>query len=216
MINPDDPTGPRLNRVAPDSRLIATPARGLFYGNRGCLHDRAGLAPKGASGGDRLRWAGRRWIICLTRYKNWRRPLAPPGGYSGLFFLDEATALAAGHRPCAFCRREAYESFKRAAGVGALSADALDLRLHAERLDGNRRRLHATAWADLPIGAMVMVEGAPHLALADRLTPWRPDGYGPPVTRPRLGSAASLTPPTSLAALRAGQPARLHPSADLI
>lgn len=210
MINPEDPTGPKRNRVAPDSRLIATPARGLFFGNRGCLHNRAGLAPAG----DRLRWAGRRWIICLTRYKNWRRPLAPPGGYSALFFLDEATALAAGHRPCALCRRDAYEAFKRQAGVADLSADSLDLRLHAERLDGRSRRLHETTWPTLPTGAIAMIDGAPHLVLADRLAPWRPDGYGPPIARPSRGPTLALTPPTSLAALRAGQSVRLHPSAE--
>ena len=209
MINPEDPTGPKRNRVAPDSRLIATPARGLYFGNRGCLHDRAGFAPKG----DRLRWSGRRWIICLTRYKNWRRPLAPPGGYSALFFLDEATALAAGHRPCALCRRDAYDSFKRSAGVADLSADSLDLRLHGERLDGHTRRLHETTWPDLPAGAIAAIDGAPHLVLADRLAPWRADGYGPPISRPAKGLAAALTPPTSLAALRAGQAVQLHPSA---
>jgi len=208
MINPDDSDGPRLNRVAPDSRLIATHGRGLFFGNRGCLHDRTGLAPKG----ERVRWSGRRWIICLTRYKNWRRPLAPPGGYSGLFFLDEATALAAGHRPCALCRRDAYDSFKIRAGVTDLSAESLDVRLHAERLNGRERRLHATAWSELPPGSIVAIKGAPHLALADRLVPWHPLGYGPPIARPRRGDAATFTPPTALAALRAGWSVQLHPT----
>jgi hypothetical protein len=209
MINPDDPTGPKRNRVAPDSRLIATPTRGLFFGNRGRLHNHAGLAPKG----DGLRWAGRRWIICLTRYKNWRRPLTPPGGYSALFFLDEATALAAGHRPCALCQRGAYDSFKRRAGVADLSADSLDLRLHAERLDGRTRRLHALAWRDLPAGAITTIDGAPYLALPDRLAPWRPEGYGPPIARPTGGRTWALTPPTSLAALREGLDLKLHRSA---
>jgi len=202
-------SGPRRNRVAPDSNLIATSARGIFFGNRGRLHDRLGRI----AAGDRPRWAGRRWIICLTRYKDWRRPLTPPGGYTGLFFLDEATALAAGHRPCALCRRDAYNEFRARIGAAGLGADALDLRLHEERLDGRRRRRRPIAWRDLPAGAIVESKEGFDLVLEDRLLRWRPDGYGDAHPRPRAGVAMVLTPPTALRALDGLYPLQIHPSA---
>src|SRR3954449_5332601 len=135
----------RRNRVSPLSELIATPARGLVYGNRGCLHDEEGRI--------RRRYNGRRWIACRLRFKDWHRaPLLQPGKFTELFFLDEATAFAAGHRPCALCRRDDYTRFLELAGAGG--ADEIDLRLDAERLDGRLRRLHRTR--DLPDGAFVL------------------------------------------------------------
>jgi hypothetical protein len=180
-----------------------------LFGNRGCLHDRNGVI--GSS--DRPLWTVRRWITCLLRYKDWRRPLNPPGGYTGLFFLDEATALAAGHRPCALCRRADYNAYRQHGGVAALGADALDLHLHAERLNGRKRRLHPTPWRELAIGAIVSFQDAPHLCLADALLPWRPDGYGAALPRPTAGDAIALTPPTSQQALRAGFAIKLDRSA---
>ena len=125
---------PLQNRVTPLSELIATPERGLVYGNRGCLHD--------AEGRIRRLQATRRWIGCRLEFKGWHRsPLLRPGKFTELFFLDEATAFAAGHRPCALCRREDYNRFldDLSARTGA---DTVDLRLDAERLDGRKRRLH--------------------------------------------------------------------------
>src|SRR5919108_4199279 len=120
----------RRNRVTPLGELIADPARGLVYGNRGCLHD--------ADGRIRRRYAGRRWIACRLEFKGRRRaPLLQPGKYTELFFLDEATAFAAGHRPCAECRRDDYDRFVAlwaARHDGEPGAGAIDRRLHGERL----------------------------------------------------------------------------------
>jgi len=198
--------GPRRNRVAPDSSLIATPCRGRFFGNRGCLHTRDGTI----AGEGRLPWAGRRWITCLTRYKDWRRPLTPPGGYTALFFLDEATALAAGHRPCALCRRSAYNAFRDCAGFGEQSADALDLQLHQERIDGRNRRLHGLAWAACPTGAIAETPDGFILILQDHLARWTPTGYRLIGPRPKVGVAAILTPPTAIRALSNGYAVDLH------
>src|SRR5438067_1673640 len=141
---------PLQNRVTPTSELIADPARGLVYGNRGCLHDESGRI--------RRRYNGKRWIACRLEFRGWRRsPLLQPGRFTELFFLDEATAFAAGHRPCALCRREDYERFRALLERGA---DALDARLHAERLDGRERRRHAVRYAGLPDGAFVLRGGA--------------------------------------------------------
>ena len=123
---------PRQNRVTPRSDLIAHPARGLVYGNRGCLHDERGRI--------RRRWATRRWIACRLEFRGWHRgPLMQPGKFTELFFLDEATAFAAGHRPCALCRREDYVRFGELwseVHPGAVGADAIDAQLQAERVDG--------------------------------------------------------------------------------
>src|SRR5262249_40373383 len=120
-------TMPLRNRVTPLGELIADPARGLVYGNRGCLHDERGEI--------RRRFATRRWLSCRLAFKGWHRTaLMQPGRFTELFFLDEATALAAGHRPCALCRREDYDRFL--AIVGARGADEIDERLHHERLAG--------------------------------------------------------------------------------
>ena len=138
---------PLQNRVTPLGELIADPARGLVYGNRGCLHDDDGRI--------RRRFAVKRWIACRLEFKDWKRTqLLQPGRFTELFFLDEATAFAAGHRPCALCRREDYDRF--VAIVGA-RADEIDERLHAERLDGSRRRrLHRARLQELPDGAFVL------------------------------------------------------------
>ena len=181
---------PLQNRVTPVSELIAHPARGLVYGNRGCLHDDQGRI--------RRHHNGRRWIACRLRFKDWHRtPLLQPGRFTELFFLDEATAFSAGHRPCALCRREDYNRFL--ALTGATGADEIDLRLHEERLDGHARRLHAAD--DLPDGAFVLHEEEPHLVLGDRLLRWTPAGYTD--RRPRTRGKA-ITPPTLVEVLRAG------------
>src|SRR6478672_849220 len=167
----------RRNRVTPLGELVATPARGLVYGNRGCLHDDSGRI--------RRRYNGKRWIACRLRFKDWRRsPLLQPGKFTELFFLDEATAFAAGHRPCALCRREDYTSFL--ALVGASSADAIDVRLHDERVEPLARgqRRHPTALDDLPDGSFVLHADRPHLVLGDRLLAWSPGGYVNQAPRP--------------------------------
>jgi len=205
---------PLRNRVTPLGELIAHPARGLVYGNRGCLHD---------SGGEmRRRYDGKRWIACRLRFRGWHRhPLMQPGRFTELFFLDEATAFAAGHRPCALCRREDYVRFGAIwAGlhVGRAGADAIDAQLHGERVDPTTRsrRRDEAALDELPDGAFVLRDGAPHLVLGSRLLRWSPAGYVAGTPR-RAGVRAELiTPPSLVAVLRAGwRPAvpLLHPSA---
>jgi hypothetical protein len=185
----------RPNRVTPLGDLVADPARGLVFGNRGCLHDDAGRI--------RRRYAGRRWIACRLEFKGRRRAPLQPGRYTELFFLDDATALAAGHRPCAECRRADYEAFAaawRRLHPRDTGADALDRRLHEERL-GARPLI---AFADVPDGAFVLHEGAPHLVLGGRLLRWTPAGYGAPAPSPRGGSAELVTPASTAAVLAAG------------
>jgi hypothetical protein len=200
----------RQNRVTPRSELIAHPARGLVYGNRGCLHDERGRI--------RRRWATRRWLACRLEFRGWQRgPLMQPGQFTELFFLDEATAFAAGHRPCALCRRDDYVRFGELwleLHPGQVGADAIDLQLHGERLDGRAQRLHEAAFDDLPDGAFVLEQGEPWLVLGDGLRRWTPAGYGE--RRPLPARGRTITPPALVAVLRAGWEGAvplLHPSA---
>jgi hypothetical protein len=196
---------PRQNRVTPLGELIADPARGLVYGNRGCLHD--------ADGRIRRRWATKRWIACRLEFRGWRRsPLLQPGRFTELFFLDEATAFAAGHRPCALCRREDYD---RCTAIWQARADAIDARLHEERVAGRNRKLHRARLEELPDGAFVLHDDAPWLVLGDALLRWSAAGYGDRVERP-VGPATLITPPSLVAVLRRawqGVVPLLHPSA---
>src|SRR4051812_43928512 len=167
-------TMPLRNRVTPLGELIADPARELVYGNRGCLHDDRGEI--------RRRFATRRWIACRLEFKGWRRKaLLQPGRFTELFFLDEATAFAAGHRPCALCRREDYNRFLEL--VGASGADLIDERLHRERLAGGGRRLRPAVADELPDGAFVLHDGEPWLVLGACLLRWTPSGYTDRVPR---------------------------------
>ena len=202
------------NRVTPLGDLVADPARGLVYGNRGCLHDDAGRI--------RRRYDGRRWIACRLEFRGWRRePLLQPGRFTELFFLDEATAFAAGHRPCAQCRRADYVRFGvlwRELHGGAAGADAIDARLQAERIAAGTRaqRRHEAPVAALPDGAFVLRDGAPWLVRGAALLRWTPAGYTTCAPRPRGGTATVVTPPSLVAVLRAGWSGAvplLHPSA---
>jgi hypothetical protein len=205
---------PRQNRVTPLGELIAHPARGLVYGNRGCLHDESGRI--------RRRYNGKRWIACRLRFRGWERgPLMQPGHYTELFFLDDATALAAGHRPCALCRREDYSrliAIWAELHPGQVGADAIDAQLHSERVDSRTRtqQLHETSLDELPDGAFVIQGGRPYLVLDQNLLSWTPAGYGPPEPRPSQQRALLITPPSLVSVLRAGwQPLvpLVHPSA---
>ncbi len=204
---------PLQNRVTPFGELIEDPARGLVYGNRGCLHDDAGRI--------RRRFDGRRWIACRLRFRGWHRsPMMQPGRFTELFFLDEATAFAAGHRPCALCRREDYGRFVeiwRDLHPGPSGADEIDARLHAERIDPTTRtqRHHEERFASLPEGAMVILDGVAFLVAGNSLQRWTPAGYDGPHSQPRTGVATVITPPSLVEVLRRGwDPAvpRLHPS----
>jgi hypothetical protein len=196
------PSMPLRNRVTPLGELVADPARGLVYGNRGCLHD--------ATGEIRRHHNGRRWIACRLEFRGrLRRPLVQPGRYTGLFFLDEATALAAGHRACAECRREDYVRLGEIwSGLhpGQNGADAIDAQLHSERLaPGSReRRLHDAPLDDLPDGAFVLEDGAPWLVLGSSLLRWTAAGYDERRPRPVHRQAQLITPPSLVSVLRAG------------
>ena len=200
---------PRQNRVTPRGELIATEARGLVYANRGCLHDESGRI--------RRHHNGRRWIACRLRFRGRHRsPLMGPGRFTELFFLDEATAFAAGHRPCALCRREDYNLFRELAGLQA--ADEIDLRLHGERWGDRRQRLHRGRFGELPDGTFVLHEdGEPRLVIGSLLLRWTPEGYASPLERPGAHeSAIVITPPTLVRVLAAGWSgavALLHPTA---
>jgi hypothetical protein len=191
---------PLKNRVTPLGELIATPARGLVYGNRGCLHD--------ATGAIRRHHATKRWIACRLRFRGRRRtPLMAPGRYTELFFLDEATALAAGHRPCAECRRGDYDQLTAVWAVlhpDQGGADAVDAQLHAERLipGTTERRHHRESLDDLPDGAFVLLDDGPHLVLGGALLAWSPRGYTGRRARPAGSPATVITPPSLVALLR--------------
>jgi hypothetical protein len=195
--------------------VIATPERGLVYGNRGCLHNAQGEIVRG--------YATKRWIACRLCFRGRRRsPLMAPGRFTELFFLDEVTALAAGHRPCAECRRSDYNRFSDLwTGVhpDQIGADTIDAQLHGERLAaGSRGRLlHQARYSELPDGAFVLEAGTPHLALGRRLLRWSPGGYRDGRRRPRHGYATVITPPSLIAILSSGWPPSvplLHPSSD--
>ena len=198
---------PLQNRVLATGDIIAHPARGLFMGNRGILHDESQRL-------GRQRWKHKAWIICALAHKDWHRQVMAPGTYTELFFLDEAVALAAGHRPCALCRREAYRHYAAAAGHQG-GAQALDARLHAERAIPRRfrQRRHEAPMAALPDGA-IMFDGTPKLVWGQSLLPVRPQGYGPAEARPLSGRVTLLTPPTTVRALANGYRPELHPTSS--
>jgi hypothetical protein len=203
------------NRATPRQEVIAHPARGLVYANRGVLVD--------ARGEIRRRWGVRRWIACRLEFKGRRRrPLMAPGRFTELFFLDEATAFAAGHRPCGECRYEDYRRFSaiwQALHPGQIGADAMDEQLHAERVDPATRqqRHHAMPFDGLPDGTFVLCDDRPWLVLGDALREWTPAGYAQRRARPRGATAVVLTPPSLVEVLRSGwAPATvpfLHPTA---
>ena len=202
------------NRVTPLSELVATPARGLVYGNRGCLHDDAGRV--------RRRYNGKRWIACQLQFRGWHRaPLMQPGRFTELFFLDEATALAAGHRPCALCRRADYDRFVavwRELHPGQIGADAIDAQLHRERIESETRaqRHHGAPLDALPDGTFVLRDGAPHLVLGPQLHEWTEAGYAAGRPRPSREPACVITAPSLVEILKRGwRPLvpLLHPSA---
>jgi hypothetical protein len=183
------------------------------YGNRGCLHDPAARI--------RHHHNGRRWIACRLEFRGWNRgPLLQPGRFTELFFLDDATALAAGHRPCALCRREDYNRLVglwRELHPGQVGADAIDLQLHSERLDSRTggQRSRSASLATLPDGTFVLERGEPHLVLGSRLMRWTPAGYADPRPRP-TGVAVVVTPPSLVELLRGGWDPLVpfvHPSA---
>ena len=198
---------PLRNRVTPAGELIATGHRGTMYGNRGVLHNDELVLVR--------RHQVRRWLVCVLEFRGRRRQVMQPRRYTELFFLDEAVALAAGHRPCAECRHVDYQSFRTAwtAALGLRAkpaADDIDLMLHGERcLAGGARVTHPALLRDLPDGVFIARDDQYWLLHEGKLHQWTPGGY----TRERDlfdGSAAVLTPPSTVAAIRSGYRPGVH------
>jgi hypothetical protein len=201
---------PLQNRVTPSGEIIATPHRGMFTGNRGIIHDPATKTLN-------RRWASKAWLTCVCEFRGRRREVMAGRSWTELFFLDEATALSAGHRPCFYCRRDDANAFRAAweagNGVANVLAREIDAVLHRERLAGGRKRLHALAMpiVQLPDGAMVALADESYLIAQGRALKWSPAGYRN--IENGLQGAMLLTPPSTLRALSAGYRAVLHPSA---
>jgi hypothetical protein len=231
---------PERNRVTPMGEIVAIPLRGAWTGNRGVLHE----------GHEIVRTHGSDlWITCAREFRGRWREQWLPHRYTHLFFHDEAVSFAAGHRPCAECRRDAYRAYQQAwaaasaaaelitasgeaseitarndtaptgnAGVpGWPSAKEMNATLHAERIvrGTHRRRLHQLSWSTVPEGTFVLEDGQPMLVLADALVPWTDTGYGARRPRPATGTgtATAITPPSTVAVLRAGYPVQIDATA---
>ena len=201
---------PLQNRVTPLGDIIATPHRGMFTGNRGIIHDpRTKTLTR--------RWASRAWLTCVCEFRGRRRQVMGGRSWTELFFLDEATALAAGHRPCFFCRRDDANRFRAAweegNGVRRVLARDIDAVLHRERLSGAKKRMHALPMSlqELPDGAMLQEGAESYLVLQSRALKWSPAGYRNAPNA--IKDAMLLTPPSTLRALGAGYRPVLHQSA---
>jgi hypothetical protein len=201
---------PLPNRVTPFGELVARPARGTMYGNRGGKFHRDDQTL------GKRRWASRQWICCVLSFKGrhhrvWRER------YTALFFLDEVTALAAGHRPCFECRRADAKAFAekwaQTKGSDFPYVDEMDRVLQAERLDGRAKRTHEMPVDDLPDGAFVALDGAAFAARGSHLLRWSENGYLEKTPRSR-GVANVLTPPSIVGVLAAGYRPQWHLSAD--
>jgi hypothetical protein len=203
---------PLQNRVTPAGDIIATPHRGMFTGNRGIIHDPATRTLL------TRRWANKAWLTCVCEFKGRRREVMGGRSWTELFFLDEATAFAAGHRPCFFCRRDDANRFRAAweegNGVNNVLADDIDTVLHRERLDAGKKRLHPlpTPIDRLPDGTMVQEGTESYLIAQGRALLWSPGGYRG--AGRIVKDAMLLTPPSTLRAMSAGYRPALHPSAE--
>jgi hypothetical protein len=208
---------PRTNRVTPFGEIVAVPERGTMMGNRGILHD--------AEGRVRRPWQVKRWLLCVLEFRGRHRTVMTPNRYTELFFLDEATGLAAGHRPCAECRHARFLAFRDAwaagnqpiIGTGRIGADLIDDRLHAERVGpGRSKRTDRANIDDLPDGVFVTLGGEGEgacLILGDELLAWAPGRYRERRRRPKGEVVSVLTPASTVNAIRSGFVPELHPSA---
>jgi hypothetical protein len=210
----NDGAVPLQNRVLPTQEIVAEAGRGLLMGNRGTLHDP-----------DRqlrtARWRSKAWICCVLDWKGVQRDPMPPGRWTALFFFDEATALAAGHRPCAYCRRRDYLRYAGhwTSGRGLSErprAAVMDAQLHLERVEPHTRRQRTTVadLSELPDGAMIWYDERPALVLGGKVLGWSWHGYAAPVEPPGRTQVVVLTPPSNLVVLKAGFAPLLHPSAN--
>ena len=207
---------PHQNRVDPFGNLFATPERGALMGNRGCLHDDAGLIRKA--------FARKAWVTCRLSWKSIHREVFTLGKYSELFFLDEATAFAAGHRPCNDCRSKEFSAFKMPwqvtqASSQFVNAEVMDNQIHAERINASKgKRTFAAQLGDLPDGVMVVLTQSPQSRLLWRgkLWKWSFGEYDAPLEVER-GLAVNVPTPASVCAVLAkGYAITVHPSAGVI
>lgn len=205
---------PLQSRVDPWGRLNAVPQRGHWLGNRGCIvDDRRNVVRQ---------WRLEAWITCTLEYKGKRRKVFSPKTWTELFFLDEATAFAAGHRPCAFCRNARYKAFKAAwlaANAGRVRAEPpvaeIDRILHAERVGaGGAKQVARMRYDDVPVGAFIELDGAAYVALPTALGRWSFHGYES-ARAPDAGTeVAVLTPVSVVRMFQAGFRPQLHESAQ--
>ncbi|WP_298255864.1 hypothetical protein [Bradyrhizobium sp.] len=202
---------PLQNRVRPTGEIVAIPERGMFTGNRGIIHDPATRTIL------RRRWSTHAWIACVLEFRGRRRAVWQRRSWTELFFLDEATSLAAGHRPCFYCRREDAKCFRAAWEKGNRKSDVLapdmDAVLHRERL-ASARKLHPLPMpiAKLPDGAMVQAGEESFLIVKGQPLLWTPAGYR--AAKGSLKDARLLTPPSTVRAMAAGYRPVLHPSVE--
>jgi hypothetical protein len=205
---------PKQNRVTPFGDIIATPERGTFMGNRGVLHDDDGNIKRS--------WLLKRWIVCVLEFRGRKREVMSPGRYTELFFLDEATAFASGHRPCAECRRAAYKAYSECFAVskdsGGLSiAEIIDDNLHTERLTPDRlKRTYLASLDELPDAVFVTVPNwgeQAYLVWGKHLLAWSPGGYRERRRRPKNEKVRVLTPRSNVRVIRAGYQPEVHASA---
>ena len=203
---------PLQNRVTPTGDIVADPNRGIFTGNRGIIHDPATKTLL------KKRWSSPAWITCVCEFRGWRRKVMGGRSWTELFFLDEATAFAAGHRPCFFCRRDDANRFRaaweRGNGVADVLAKEMDAVLHRERLDRRTKRLHPLPLPvrELPDGAMIQAGTESFLIVQGRALLWSMAGYRKAVNA--IEDAMLLTPPSTLRAISAGYRPVLHESAE--
>jgi len=204
---------PLQNRVDPWGRLLRSPARGSFMGNRGgALHNQAREIVR--------QHAGRRWITCVLEFKNRSRKVMTPGLYTELFFLDEAVAFAAGHRPCAECRRASFRAFvdawrsSHALPTGStVYAPEIDAELHRARIGPQKNKLtYPAALESLPDGCFVDIGGAAYLVWGDALFRWSPQGYVSREARANHTAVRVLTPAPMVECFRAGYAPQVHES----
>lgn len=200
---------PLRNRATPLGEIVAVPGRGTLMGNRGILHDARRTVVRD--------WQVRRWIACQLEFRGRHRSVMTPGSYTELFFLDEAAALADGHRPCAECRHTDFRAFQAAWRAvypnEASSADAIDRKLHGERrIRPFLKRTHIAQVDDLPDGSYVLLDGTARLVWGSAVWAWTPDHYAACAPRPTAVAVTTLTPPSIVRVLQAGYRPRLHPS----
>ena len=208
---------PKQNRVTPSGNIIATPERGTLLGNRGCLHDEHQQLVR--------LYKSKAWIFCKLEFKGIRRTIMSPNHYTELFFLDEATALSAGHRPCAHCMRDRYNEFRsywvkanpNPVDSSCFNANQIDATLHTERISSDKTKSTYTAQInELPVGSFILLEpdASPYLVLEETLLAWTPGGYTHQIGKTQNQPVTVLTPRSIVQMLKAGFHANLHDSAS--